>query len=81
MAFGAGLGMVLGAAYMLWLYKRVIFSNMVHRDVKQLKDMNKLESSIMLVLASITLLLGIYPNILHHMLAPWVSYTVKIMSP
>ena len=40
----ATIGVILGAAYMLWLTKRVIFGKTVNDDVKGLKDTNKLEN-------------------------------------
>ncbi|REK49675.1 MAG: NADH-quinone oxidoreductase subunit M, partial [Proteobacteria bacterium] len=39
----ASLGVILGAAYMLWLYKRVVFGKLVNEDLKQLTDLNKSE--------------------------------------
>ena len=50
----ATFGVVLGAAYMLWLTKRVIFGDVKNQDVKSLKDTNKLE---ILMLASLAFLI------------------------
>src|SRR5690606_1542440 len=42
-AFGAATGMILGAAYMLWLYRRVIFGELTKEDLKSILDLNKRE--------------------------------------
>ena len=60
----ASVGVILGAAYMLWLYKRVIFGNLEKKELIELKDLNISESSILFLLAGLTLLLGFYPNLI-----------------
>ena len=56
-------GVILGAAYMLWLYKRVFFGAIVNEEVNILKDVGLRDASYFIVLLLITLLLGIYPMI------------------
>ena len=58
----ASLGVILGAAYMLWLYRRVIFGDITNPDVKNLKDLNKSEIFILSFLAVMTVLFGFYPD-------------------
>jgi NADH-quinone oxidoreductase subunit M len=60
----ASIGVILGAAYMLWLYKRVIFGKLEKKELTELKDLNASESSILFLLAGLTLLLGFYPNLI-----------------
>ena len=60
----ASIGVILGAAYMLWLYKRVIFGKLEKKELSELKDLNFSESSILFLLAGLTLLLGFYPNLI-----------------
>ena len=60
----ASIGVVLGAAYMLWLYKRVIFGKLEKKELTELKDLNISEGSILFLLAGIILLLGFYPNLI-----------------
>jgi NADH-quinone oxidoreductase subunit M len=60
----ASIGVVLGAAYMLWLYKRVIFGKLEKKELTELKDLNISEGSILFLLAGLTLLLGFYPNLI-----------------
>jgi len=58
----ASLGVILGAAYMLWLYKRVVFGKLVNEDLKQMLDLNKSEYLILTFLAIPTLFFGFYPD-------------------
>ena len=58
----ASLGVILGAAYMLWLYKRVVFGKLVNEDLKKMLDLNKSEYLILTCLAIPTLFFGFYPD-------------------
>ena len=55
-------GVVLGAAYMLWLTKRVIFGNTNNNEIKNLKDINNLEFLMLTTLAILVILFGFYPS-------------------
>jgi len=58
----ASLGVVLAAAYMLWLYKRVIFGIMTSSEIKEMEDLNKTEIYIFASLVFLTIFFGIYPE-------------------
>ena len=58
----ATFGVVLGAAYMLWLTKRVIFGNTNNNDIKNLKDINALEALMLITLGILVILFGFYPS-------------------
>jgi NADH-quinone oxidoreductase subunit M len=58
----ASLGVILGAAYMLWLYKRVVFGKLVNKDLTKMVDLNKSEYFILSCLAIPTLFFGFYPD-------------------
>ncbi|MBL6857165.1 MAG: NADH-quinone oxidoreductase subunit M [Pelagibacteraceae bacterium] len=60
----ASIGVILGAAYMLWLYKRVIFGKLEKKELSELKDLNLSEGLILFLLAGLTLFLGFYPNLI-----------------
>jgi len=60
----ASIGVILGAAYMLWLAKRVIFGVTKNSKIKSLKDLNILEGIILFLLAITTVFFGFYPQIL-----------------
>jgi len=57
----AATGMVLGAAYALWLYRRIIFGALTKDDLKAMTDMNRREIAIFVPLIVLTLWMGIYP--------------------
>jgi NADH-quinone oxidoreductase subunit M len=61
-AFGAAFTLILGAAYTLWMYKRVYFGAVKNEHVKELKDINCREYLILGVLAFFTLFMGLYPK-------------------
>ena len=61
-AFGAAFTLILGAAYTLWMYKRVYFGAIANDHVRQLKDINCREYLMLAVLALFTLFMGIYPK-------------------
>ena len=61
-AFGAATGMVLGAAYMLWLYRRVIFGELVKEDLKDIMDLSRREVWIFAPLIFLVMWMGIYPS-------------------
>ena len=58
----ASLGVILAAAYMLWLYKRVIFGKIASSEIKNMKDLNKTEIYVFASLVFLTLFFGIYPE-------------------
>jgi NADH-quinone oxidoreductase subunit M len=70
-------GIILGAAYMLYLYRRVVFGELKNDDVKAMTDLNAREWAIMVPLAAVALWMGIYPE---SFLAPMrddVSFVVE----
>jgi len=58
----ASVGVVLGAAYMLWLYKRVVFGLLINKDLLKMLDLSKSEVFILTFLAIPTLFFGFYPE-------------------
>ncbi|MDC1212208.1 NADH-quinone oxidoreductase subunit M, partial [Pelagibacteraceae bacterium] len=57
----ATFGVVLGAAYMLWLIKRVVFGNTNNDEIKNLKDINNLEALMLITLGVLVIFFGFYP--------------------
>ena len=57
----ATIGVILGATYMLWLTKRVIFGNVNNEQIKNLKDVNSLEKLMLTTLAILVIFFGFYP--------------------
>jgi len=68
-AFLAALTLILGAAYTLWLVKRVIFGDIGNERVAGLQDINRRETVMLSVLAAAVLLVGVWPdplvNVMH----------------
>jgi NADH-quinone oxidoreductase subunit M len=60
-AFLAGTTLILGAAYTLWLVKRVIFGAIANDHVRELKDLNHREFLVLSLLAAAVLIVGIWP--------------------
>ncbi len=60
-AFLAALTLILGAAYTLWMVKRVFYGEIVNDGVRALKDLNSREFVIMAILAVAVLVLGLWP--------------------
>ena len=58
----ASLGIILAAAYMLWLYKRVVFGEIQNEDLKKMIDLNYSEIAILWALAIPTIFFGFYPD-------------------
>jgi NADH-quinone oxidoreductase subunit M len=61
LAFVAATTLVLGAAYTLWMYKRVIFGAIANKEVASLKDLNVREFGVLAALAAAVLFMGVYP--------------------
>jgi NADH-quinone oxidoreductase subunit M len=60
-AFAASSTLVFGAAYTLWMYKRVVFGAVTNDHVKHLHDIGAREILVMAVLAISVLVMGLYP--------------------
>ena len=58
----ASIGVILAAAYILWLYKRVVFGKMENIQLKKIKDVNLSEAVILGVLGAAVLFFGFYPD-------------------
>ena len=56
-------GVIFGACYMLWLYKRVWFSEINNQKIESLRDIGKIEFFSLALMAFFVILLGILPNI------------------
>jgi NADH-quinone oxidoreductase subunit M len=62
LALLGGMGMILGAAYMLYLYRRVIFGKITRDDLKSILDMSPREWALFVPLILLTMWMGIYPS-------------------
>ena len=62
LALLGGMGMILGAAYMLYLYRRVIFGRITKDDLRHILDLSPREWVVFAPLVILTLWMGIYPS-------------------
>ncbi len=69
----AASGMVLGAAYMLYVYRRVIFGALNKQDLKSIFDLNWRERLVFAPLAALVLWMGVYPMPIIDILSPSVA--------
>ena len=58
----ASIGVILAAAYILWLYKRIIFGKLENNEIKKIKDVNLAEGSILTMLCAAIIFFGFYPE-------------------
>jgi len=72
-AFAAAFTLILGAAYTLWMVKRVIFGEIGNAQVAALQDLNRREWIVLGVFAAGTLLLGIWPKPLTDLMEPSIA--------
>ncbi len=78
-AFFAATTLILGAAYTLWMVKRVIFGEVANDNVAGLQDINKREFFILMVLALTVLLFGLWPAPLLEVMEPTVNNLLQHM--
>jgi NADH-quinone oxidoreductase subunit M len=72
-AFAAALTLIIGAAYTLWLVKRVLYGEVANSHVAELKDINWREALVLGVFAAGTLAIGVYPKPLTDLLEPSIA--------
>jgi NADH-quinone oxidoreductase subunit M len=76
-AFVAALTLILGAAYTLWLVKRVIWGDVGNDGVASLKDLNAREFAVLAVLAAAVIALGVWPAPLLDVMRPTLGHLVE----
>jgi len=79
-AFFTATGLVLGATYMLWLYRRVMFGAIVNDQVKAMEPMQMREFSIFLPLTFLVLLFGVCPMALLDVMAVSIQFLLDGLS-
>ena len=77
----AATGVVLGAAYMLYLYKRVVFGELTKSDVKAMKDVDGREVAIFLPMIGLVFWMGIYPSSFTAPMAPALAKVIERVAP
>ena len=72
-ALVATAGVILSAAYALWLYRRVVLGSLIKESLKSITDMGPREKAIFAPLVAMTLLLGVYPSLVTDIISPSVA--------
>ncbi len=75
------LGIVLGAAYMLWMYQRVFFGPLTNPENEKLSDLNKRELLYLTPLVVLCFWIGLYPKPFFEILDKPVNYLVERVDP
>jgi NADH-quinone oxidoreductase subunit M len=70
-------GVILSAAYALWLYRRVVFGDLIKESLKSITDMTTREKAIFAPLVAMTLLLGVYPSLVTDITGPSVTALIN----
>lgn len=70
-------GMILGAAYALWLYRYVIFGSLEHEDLKTMADLKWRETFSFIALGGVVLWMGIYPKTFTDIINPSVNNLIS----
>ncbi|PHQ96394.1 MAG: NADH-quinone oxidoreductase subunit M [Marinosulfonomonas sp.] len=66
-------GVILSAAYALWLYRRVVMGDLIKESLRSITDMTTREKAIFAPLVAMTLLLGVYPALVTDIIGPSVE--------
>jgi NADH-quinone oxidoreductase subunit M len=66
-------GVILSAAYALWLYRRVVLGDLIKESLRSITDMTRREKAIFAPLVVMTLLLGVYPALVTDIIGPSVE--------
>ena len=78
-AMGAATGLILGAAYMLWLYRRVMFGEVTNPHVAEMKDVSIRECIYFVPMIIAVLWLGIHPSSMMHSVSPAITSVLADM--
>jgi NADH-quinone oxidoreductase subunit M len=76
-AFLATTGMILGAAYMLYLYRRVVFGVITRDDVRAMLDLNWREVVVFVPMVAVVLWMGIYPRAFLKPIQPSIANLIQ----
>ncbi len=77
MTFLATTGMILGVAYMLYLYRRVVFGTITREDVRAMLDLDWREVAVFAPMIAIVLWMGVYPDSFLRPMQPSVANLIE----
>jgi NADH-quinone oxidoreductase subunit M len=76
-AAGATTGVVLGAIYMLWMYRRVVLGPLTHPENQNLKDIGTREIVILTPILALILFMGVYPQPILSRMQPSIELVLR----
>ncbi|WP_024890807.1 NADH-quinone oxidoreductase subunit M [Luteimonas huabeiensis] len=79
-AFTAALTLIIGAAYTLWLVRRVLYGEVANAHVAALKDIDRREALVLGVFAIGVLAIGVYPKPLTDLMEPSIAQLADLLS-
>ncbi len=74
---GAGLGVILSAVYMLWMFQRVFYGDVTHEENATLPDLRRASGRAVLPLCAMALFMGIFPTVFLRPMEPAVERLVE----
>jgi NADH-quinone oxidoreductase subunit M len=77
----AAIGIVLGAAYLLWLYQRVFWGPLDNPANRTVRDLNRRELAMLVALSAVMVWIGIYPKPIFEVIEKPVEYVVRKVDP
>jgi NADH-quinone oxidoreductase subunit M len=81
LGFLAATTLILGAAYTLWMVKRVIFGAIANEEVRELADLNRREFWLLALVAVLVIGMGVYPkpfvDVMHTSVAELLAHVAK----
>ncbi|HKT30755.1 NADH-quinone oxidoreductase subunit M [Dyella sp.] len=79
-ALFAAFTLIIGAAYTLWLVKRVLWGEVTNPHVAEMKDINGREWLVLGAFAALTLIIGVWPEPLTHLMNTSVNQLVQVLA-
>ena len=73
----AATGLILGAVYMLWMFRRVIFGPLTRPENQKLQDLNGRELLILAPIVALIVIMGVYPQPFLSRMKPSIDFTLK----
>lgn len=77
-AFAAGLTLIVGASYTLWMYKRVFYGEIANNEVATLKDVSWLEWGVLMMLVVAIFIIGFYPESLLRVMHSSIDHLIQL---
>lgn len=78
-AICAALGVILGAAYLIWMFKRVMFGPVKHEEIRTMKRLSPREIGVLVPIALMAIFMGVYPKFFLDKMDPSIDQFLNYM--